>query len=411
MARQRVDNYILEIEGPQSTISTEKTASVCVQEVLSCDFKAVKKTLIENAQFGTDDGVLPPIAGLYFDNAKASLEMHCEGTRAVAAHSASASATGLSLMLGAVAQCAPTAFVRSKVASGAAGSIVEDLAQAHKPTTNSDGKTAIALVAVQKVSSGLVELMPAIYTGSATLQALNELSFVPSLNDIVYAGLNFQFTKQPASPYYITIRQLGNDQKQNRKGIGCVGNMSIPAVAPNENPKLSFNFVCASGSVNFADTRPAASHQMPSVYAGSDCKLGVAGSELMPVCGRAEITLGTDFVAEKCPESKEGIQAWLRNSGNGELKLTVPHDFVPSSLTDGPVYDSWTEYLESGGNETFHYLGSYGQKKPGSIFGVYFPQLVLVSVEDGEEDSYGVCTLTFKPKKDSVYAPWIVSLA
>lgn len=413
MSRQRTDNYIIEVDGPQVNIATEKTSSVLVQEVLSCDFKAIKKSLLENAQMGgSSAGSLAPIAGVYFDNAKASVEMYPEGTRTVADYSASNANTAFGLMLGTVAQQAPSAFVRSKVSSGDTTTLVEDLAQAHKPATVGS-KTPVALLAVQKVSSGVINIVPAQYSSSNTLNLMEALSFSPSANDIIYAGLNWQFNEAPSSGYYLTLRQLGNDQKQNRKAIGCVGQMSVPAVAPNELPKCTFNFSVASGSVNFADTRPAASTSAkPSTYAGSELKIGVAASAMSNVCGRIEFTLGTDFVAEKCPdpENKIGIQNWLRNAGSAEVKLTMPHDFVPSSLTDGPAYDSWTEFLESGGNESFHILANYNQKKMGSTFAVYFPELVVVSADDGEEDSYGVVTITLKPKRDSVYVPWIAGI-
>jgi len=414
MSRLRTNNYVLEISGPQTAIDTESTDWTKVQEVISCDFNSVKKSLIENPQQGaTSVGALPPIPGLYYDTAKPTFEMSIEGGRSIADYSASLAPTAFAHALASVAQFSSSIHPRSKVASASDSShFVEDYHNAHSGSANSTLER-LCLFPVQDLTDGTIELVAASYSSYNELVARNALSFTPAANDICYSAINHQFATNRTAvvdQYPITIRALGNGTIQNKKVIGAVGTATIGAVNPNEVPKISFAFQAASGSVNFADTRPSTSPVKPKCYAGSQLKFGYAGTaiELTPICGRVEITLGVESIPETCPNSAVGMDLWLRNEGSCEVKLSFATTVAPNTLNDSEFSEtSWTELLENENSNCLQLLATYGQNKPGSIFGVYFPELVVVAADEGDEDGYGIVTLTLRPKKDSVYPAYI----
>jgi hypothetical protein len=417
MARQRVDNFVIEISGPQSDLATESTANTKFQAVIAADFKSVKKALLEDEQMSArGNGALPPIAGVYFDNAKASIEMYAEGARAIADYSGSLSGVALSDFLASVAQQPTQACPRSKIFSLSGSTITEDYHNAHSGSAVQAGIVPIAFFPIARADGSELDMI----AGTYVINSNNEFTYLyaPTTtleeDGIMYANLQHQYVESfdGVNPCAYTIRALGNDQKQNKKVVGAVGTLSVGSVGPNELPKLSFAFQAASGSFNFADTRPTPSYQKPKVFAGSQLQIGIAGSDdaLTSFCGRVEYSLGVESVAEQCPNIATGIQTWLRGKGSCEVKVTCPHDFVPYSIdTDLPT--SWDEFLESGKTDCFQLKAVYGQMKLGSIFGTYFPELQLVSVEEGDENNYGICTLTFRPKMDSNYPAYVDCLA
>jgi hypothetical protein len=415
MARQRVDNFVIEISGPQSDLNTESTSNTYVQAVIGADFKSVKKALLENEQMSVrGNGVLAPIPGVYFDSAKASVEMYAEGARSIADYSASLTPVALSHMLSSVAQQATQACPRSKIWSVDTGKFTEDYHNAHSGSAVGQSITPIALFPIARTDGSELDLIACTYGSTNELTYLFTPSTTLEEDGVCYATLQHQFVEafDGVNPGAYSIRALGNDQKQNKKIVGAVGTLSVGSVGPNELPKLSFAFQASSGSYNFADTRPTPSYQKPKVFAGSQLQIGIAGdtSALTSFCGRIEYSLGVESVAEMCPNEAEGIQTWLRGKGSCEVKVTCPHDFVPYSIdTDLPT--SWDEFLETEQTDCFQLKAVYGQMKLGSIFGTYFPELQLVSVEEGDENNYGICTLTFRPKVDSSYPAYVDCLA
>lgn len=418
MSRIRTNNMVIEVSGPQTAIGTESTNYTKVQEVISCDFNSVKKALIENPQQGaTSFGTLPPVAGLYYDNAKPTVEMNIEGARSVAEYSASAAPTAFAHMLASVAQFSSSLHPRSKVVSATSTSdFVEDYHNAHSGSANGT-KERICLFPIEDATDGTIEIVAGLYSSYNTLALKNGLSFTPAADDVIYSAINHQFAdtwNSAVNPYAITLRQLGNAYIQNKKAIGAVGTATIGAIAPNEVPKISFSFQAASGSTNFADTRPATSPVKPKCYAGSQLKFGFSGYavDLTSICGRVDITLGIESIPEQCPNSDVGMAQWLRNAGSCEVKISFSSTLTPNTLNDGEFSEtSWTEFLEGENTGCFQLLASYGQNKPGSIFAVYFPELQVVMADEGDEDGYGITTLTLRPKQDSVYPAYVDCIA
>lgn len=404
--RQRKDNNIIIISGPQSDVNTaDTTTDPLVQEVITTSIDTIVEEEVPNSQQGQDDGVLQTTAGLKFNTISVPTEIYAEGCRAVAAFGDPAVITAQDHMMSALFQHGPTIFERTKATgSPTTTAVIESGDDKHKPA-GGYATTQIGLSLINRAASSpaLNMWFPHTYTAATnTMNGLMALAAAPAADDIIYAGTNFQYAEQwdgLAKAY--TLQIIGNDALQTAYIYGAVPSLSIPNTAPGVSPQFNFTWKAANGEYDQTISRPAAAYQKPLILAGSDCKIGLHGATAaVELCADIEITIGANWVADTCRTKATGIQAWRRGQDNITVTITLPHYLTPAELFSGGTAVSWKAAKRTGVDALLHLLVSWGQQVPGSASAAYFPALRLAAVAGGERDEGDAAVLTLKPAKE-----------
>lgn len=407
MRRQRKDQYVCSIAGPQSDVNTETTDDELVQEVVATSVDTIQVATLDNPQQTAEDGALRQITGLWYDQINVPLEAFQEGLRAVAADTDPAVLTAMCHLLGGVFQQVPTLFKRSKVLgspSPTTTAFAESVNDGHKPA-GGYGSTQMGLVLCRRAGPPVTyHWRMFTYTAASDLFGLTmALPNALAADDILYAAANFQFCeKWDALPYPLTVNFFGNDEEQNAKLIGAVGSLSVANVAPGESPKFAFSLKAALGERDITASRPSTSYQTPLCLAGSALTIGAYGSTVAhELCADVEINIGTNWSPMTCRNLPSGLQNWKRGKGNVEVRATLPHHIVPSDLKGGGA-SSWRAALAGSADQLWQFQAAYGQQVPGSAACFGFPCMRLVGVSGGEREEDDARVLTFRPAAEYV---------
>jgi hypothetical protein len=402
MRRQRKDQYILTVAGPQSDVNTLSSDDPLVQEVISTSIDSIQQGTVDNTQQTPEDGALQPIQGLWHDQINVPVEVFQEGLREVADDGDPATLTAMGHLLASVFQHQPNMFTRSKVLASPAPTTTacaEARDDGHAPTSGY-ASTQMGMVLCRRAASSANFWRMFSYTPASDLLTFPiALPGALALDDILYAGLSLQYREQWDSlPYGLTIDITGNDEEQNARLIGAVGALSIPSVGVAESPKFAFTFKAALGVRDLVASRPAADYQTPLVLAGSAITIapfgGTAGVDL---CADVEINIGSNWSPMTCRNLASGLQNWKRGKGSVEVKVTFPHHILPSTLKPAAVATSWRAAVHHASDSLWQLQAAYGQQQPGSAACFGFPCLRLVSVSGGEKEEDDARVLTFRP--------------
>jgi hypothetical protein len=416
--RQRKDQYVVTVSGPQSDINTASTTAPLVQEVVTTSIDSVAPATIDNPQQTVEDGALPQIQGLWYEQIAVPVEVFQEGTRAVAADGQPAVLTALGHLLASCFQCTPIHTTRSKVLASPSPTTTANAESVNDGHVIGSGYTStkVGLVLVKKASTGVNFWRMFTYTtASELLTYLIALPAALGTDDILYAGSVFQYVEQwDGLPYGVTLDITANDLLQNAQVYGAVSSLSIPAVGANESPKFNFTFKGAGGSYDKTATRGTPNYQRPLVLAGSTLTMAPFGSTVgVDVCGDVEFSIGSQWSPSTCRNLPTGLQNWKRGKGSVEVKVTVPHNVLPVTIKAASTRTSWRHALDTGIDTLWQLQSAYGQQTPGSAACVACPALRLVGVSGGEVDEGDARVLTFKPAAEyaAVYPAVIAGLS
>lgn len=398
MARERVDEYVLELEE-EADFADETdlfTGSESRVRIWGLDVSSLNNEWIDDQSYQVGGGARPKIRGVSHNNIAVPFSTYAEGLGTAAGDGVAAAATGVTKLLASCVQRAPILTTGSVAAAGATTTSVTEADSGSHAVSGGIGIMAAAL------PDGTVKARPYTYA-TATATMLMAYPYAPAEDAVLYgaAVLPYLYKWSGAAGYSLACRFLGADKHQHRKILGSVGTFSIPEVGAAEVPQLDFSMKAAT----FEDlleglARVSPGYSPGQILAGSECIIAAhgqtAGASLCPK--RIGFDLSAGYLPDECLHQATGIAGWIRDKTPPQITVTVPHDAAtPAGLTSAA-----TTYRDSlrAITDQYHVLLNLSSGGPGKSLSVYFPRCLLQAVEPVEVGEMDGQALTFVPLAD-----------
>lgn len=224
---------------------------------------------------------------------------------------------------------------------------------------------------------------------------------IPADGDIIYGCVNAVMTESPENftcqgDVLKRNTTTNSEAAQNYEFFGAVGSFSLPETNVTEAQTMSFDLKVADATRYNEKVRVAPSSRRPEVAAGGYfilAKYGqTSGLELKFLNVGCE--LGRTYTPDPRANQADGIGAWVLTDQATSITLHVHDDeALPTGFTATNFHECFTL---GGAQNRWHLILVYGNRVPGKVFAVYFPQIQLdMEPEDVDINGLQAMKLTF----------------
>jgi hypothetical protein len=268
--------------------------------------------------------------------------------------------------------------------------------------TNFLANDGTGFICVQDNTNGLIaHLRPVLNYNSGTKTATLGMALpaAPTEDRICY-GLCYGEMSEEANTYIIQGEVLKRNSTDPTKAgqmyefFGAVGNFSLAEVGVAEAQTIAFTYNVGAFTRYNPKTRSAPLSQRPKVSAGGAFLLAKTGNTAVTELKflNVGVEVGREYTPDPRSNEVEGIGGWVLQSQDTMITLHVHDD---QALPAGFSAANFPDAFKTGENN-FHLLLAFGNKKPGDIFGFYFKNIQMEGEpEDADINGLQCWKITF----------------